>query len=180
MIYVVLFIIIGAMFIGSFIIITISKDKKMKQLKSDIFKDSKKEEVHIINSDIRPKNKRSNYRVNLNHVGCEVMLSDFGNPKLCKLKGKKIAGSIEDLSLSGLKFTSNYELPVRSHISIIVTFGLGDINLKLKGKIVRREDHVYNNMVSYGVQFAELPTGDKKDLNRELFKLQRTQYAKAL
>ena len=72
----------------------------------------------------------------------------FGDHKLQKLEDKTIDGYIEDISLTGIKFVSNYELPIRSDIRITTSFQLDQFVFSIKGKIVRRQDHLNLENVS--------------------------------
>lgn len=102
------------------------------------------------------KNRRKCIRVPVENENCTVRFYDIGNPKLRSLRDKQINGYIKDISLSGLKMASNFELPVRSDICVMVSFELHGVPLNLKGQIVRREDHLGEEFVIYGLQFQNL------------------------
>ncbi|WP_141433827.1 PilZ domain-containing protein [Bacillus sp. 03113] len=119
---------------------------------------------------------RSSFRVNVNQIYCTITFYHFGNIKLQNLKNKKINGYIENISLTGLKILSDYELPVRHDISILISFKLKDFVFNLKGKIVRREDHLENKLVAYGIHFLEMVPNQQKHLNIILNRLQKREY----
>lgn len=102
------------------------------------------------------KNRRKCIRVPIEDEYCTVRFFDIGNPKLKSLTDKQINGYIRDISLSGIKMVSNFELPVRSDICVLVTFELQGVPLTVKGQIVRREDHLGEELVTYGLQFQSL------------------------
>ncbi|MCQ6278573.1 PilZ domain-containing protein [Bacillus sp. EB600] len=131
-------------------------------------KDSAKAEIPpktVIQPNGTQKNKRKNFRVKANDIYCIVKFDHFGDPKLQKLKDKTIEGYIEDISLTGMKFVSNYELPVRSDIRITTSFQLDQFVFSLKGKIVRRQDHLKFENVIYGIEFTDLLPNQQKQLN---------------
>jgi c-di-GMP-binding flagellar brake protein YcgR len=110
-------------------------------------------------------NRRMCLRVEVDKIFCMMQFDDFGDSKLNNLKSKKIDGYIEDISLTGLKFVSNFELPVRSNINITVSFKLDGFVFAIPGKIVRRADHLNNDFVTYGIQFTSLLPNQQKQLN---------------
>lgn len=112
--------------------------------------------------------KRRCFRVQTNDIYCILKFDDFGDPKLQKLKNKTIDGYIEDISLSGIKVVSNYELPIRSDIRITTSFQLDQFVFSLKGKIIRRQDHLNVENVIYGIEFYDLQPNQQKQLNRWL------------
>lgn len=112
------------------------------------------------------KDKRNCVRVPVNNIYCIAKFDHFGDPKLQKLNDKTIDGHIEDISLSGLKFVSNFELPVRSDIRTTISFHLGEFVFSIKGKIIRRQDHLNFENVIYGVEFTEMLPNQQKQLNK--------------
>lgn len=126
------------------------------------------------------KNRRKCFRVEVDNIYCIIKFIDFANSKLNKLKNRTINGYIENISLSGLKIVSDYELPVRSDIRITISFKLEDYVFTMKGKIVRREDHIENKYVGYGVEFLELLPNQRKQLNMLLNKIYNLKHAHAL
>lgn len=126
------------------------------------------------------KNKRRTFRVKANHIYCIVKFEHFGDPKLQKLEDKTIDGYIEDISLTGMKFVSNYELPVRSDIRITTSFQLDQFVFSLKGKIVRRQDHLNFENVIYGIEFNDLLPNQQKQLNGWLNKQRKLNHIDGL
>ncbi len=112
------------------------------------------------------KNRRKCIRVPVENEFCTVSFYEIGNPKFRSLRNKKITGYIKDISLSGLKMTSNFELPVRSDICVMISFELHGIPLILKGKIVRREDHLGEEFVVYGIEFQNLSRQAQLELSK--------------
>lgn len=126
------------------------------------------EDSYIQRVKVTQLNKRKCFRVNVEHLLCTITFYEFGNEKLQPLKGKTIQANIEDISLSGLKLSSNYELPVRSDIRIAVSFKLEDFVFSVNSKIVRREDHIDQELVYYGAEFLNMMPNHEKQLSTVL------------
>lgn len=137
------------------------KAKNQKALEISQKEDVVQEKVQVYSG----RNRRKCLRVEVDKIYCMMEFNDFGDSKLKNLTSKKIDGHIEDISLSGIKFVSNYELPVRSDIKITVSFKLDDFVFTISGKIVRRMDHLDNEFVTYGIQFTDLLPSQQKQLN---------------
>ncbi|MFS0822188.1 PilZ domain-containing protein [Bacillus sp. 1P02SD] len=139
---------------------TLSKNNK--SLKSQLVKENR----------FKPVDKRKSYRIALPGIEGSFTLIDFGNNSLGKLKNKSFNGVIEDLSIGGLKFITSYEFPVKYNIIMKISFNFQDEEFELKGKIIRREDHIKGQSISYGVQFVDLSVNDIKRLNIALHNYQ--------
>ncbi|RFU60837.1 PilZ domain-containing protein [Bacillus sp. V59.32b] len=95
------------------------------------------------------------HRVLVPYIECTVKIVDFGNEKFESLRNKRFIGQVENISVTGVKFVSTYELPVKYEIIGEIYFTLGEKEFNLMGKIVRREDHL-NGELRYGFEFFEL------------------------
>lgn len=123
-----------------------------------------KNELNIVKK-TSPIEKRNSYRINLSKIESTFSLMDFGNDSLGKLKNRNFNGVIEDLSIGGLKFLTSFEFPVKYNIIIKINFTFYGEVFDLKGKIMRREDHIKGKSISYGVQFVDLTVKDITRLN---------------
>jgi hypothetical protein len=123
-----------------------------------------KNELNIVKKTC-PIEKRNSYRINLSKIESTFSLMDFGNDSLGKLKNRNFNGVIEDLSIGGLKFLTSFEFPVKYNIIIKINFTFYGEVFDLKGKIMRREDHIKGKSISYGVQFVDLTVKDITRLN---------------
>ncbi|MFD1780114.1 PilZ domain-containing protein [Fredinandcohnia salidurans] len=119
-----------------------------------------------------PKEKRNTYRLNLPPIESIFTLKDFSNHSLGKLRDKNFTGEIVDISIGGLKFFSSYEFPVKYNIMLKISFNFFGEEFNLKGKIIRREDHVKGQATSYGVEFVDLTVRDITRLNIALHNYQ--------
>ncbi len=119
--------------------------------------------------------KRNSYRIELAGIDSTFTLIDFGDNSLRALKNKSFNGIVNDISIGGLKFHSSYEFPVKYNIIIKINFTFQGEEFELKGKIIRREDHIKGKSVCYGVQFVDLSVRDIKRLNIALHNYQVTQ-----
>lgn len=142
-----------------------SLEKNNKSLKSELVKFNK----------FKPLEKRDSLRIGLPGIESTFTLIDFGNNSLGSLKNRSFNGMINDISIGGLKFHSPYEFPVKYNIIIKINFVFHEEDFQLKGKIIRREDHIEGKSVSYGVQFVDLTVNDIKKLNVTLHNYQVTQ-----
>lgn len=125
-----------------------------------------------------PVDKRNTFRIVLPGIESTFTLVDFGNHSLSALKNKTFNGIINDISIGGLKFHSPYEFPIKSNILIKMHFIFQGEEFELKGKIIRREDHIKGKSVTYGVQFVDLSVNDIKRLNVSLHNYQVSQRKK--
>ncbi|MCC3359155.1 PilZ domain-containing protein [Bacillus sp. REN16] len=136
-----------------------------KSLKSQLMKVKK----------FKPLEKRDSFRIGLPGIESTFTLIDFGNHSLGALKNKSFNGMINDISIGGLKFHSSYEFPVKYNIIMKISFTLHGEEFELKGKIIRREDHIKGKSVAYGVQFIDLSISDIKRLSVTLHNYQVAQ-----
>jgi len=120
----------------------------------------------------KPVEKRNSYRIELPGIESTFTLIDFGDTSLRALKDKSFNGIVNDISIGGLKFHSSYEFPVKYNILMKINFTFQGEEFDLKGKIIRREDHIKGKSVSYGVQFVDLSVNDIKRLNIALHNYQ--------
>ncbi|MEH7236740.1 PilZ domain-containing protein [Bacillus sp. JJ1562] len=140
-------------------------NKNNKSLKNQLLKVNK----------FKPVNKRHSYRIELPGIDSKFTLIDIGNNSLGALKNRSFNGMINDISVGGLKFHSPYEFPVKYNIIIKINFTFQGEEFDLRGKIIRREDHIKGKSVSYGVEFVDLSVNDTKRLNVTLHNYQVTQ-----
>jgi c-di-GMP-binding flagellar brake protein YcgR len=114
------------------------------------------------------KNYRQNFRVPLTGTQCSIEFLDFEEKRLNKLRHKKVDGNIENISLGGMKFSCNIDLPVKTSISINSSFNLKNEEFSLNGEIIRKEEYTKTRLFCYGVQFDELSSEDEKVLSKTL------------
>ncbi|MGM8366557.1 PilZ domain-containing protein [Virgibacillus sp. W0181] len=100
---------------------------------------------------------RKSFRVPLLKEDCLVEFLEFENNNLNKLKNKTFNAHLENISIGGLKLNCSYDFPAKQSILIKMNFSLKGHEFNLKGKIVRKEEHNHKDIVSYGVQFVEVP-----------------------
>jgi hypothetical protein len=128
---------------------------------------------------------RDYHRINLDNVECYIVFKDFGTKKLDNLIEKVIIGEIQNISVSGIKLITSYDLPVHYHIVGQVTFHLKDEKFDLIGEFVRKESKVECKQFIYGIKFKDLSKHDENRLGRIINeievekKLLRNAYKKA-
>ncbi|TFB25116.1 PilZ domain-containing protein [Filobacillus milosensis] len=118
------------------------------------------------------KAQRKNFRIKVYNVPIELTITKCDNPKLQKLIGKKINGDIEDISLSGLKFISEFSLPIKVKFETDIMFFLKNEQFKITALLVRKEEHIKEKLISYGIQFEKMSYKQEKQLAVSLHKVE--------
>lgn len=146
---------------------------KQSQLIDSLSKNNKtlKNRLVTVNK-IKPVEKRNSFRIDLPGIESTFTLLDFGNNSLGALKNRSFYGRISDISIGGLKFLSSYDFPIKFNIITKMNFTFHGEEFELKGKIIRREDHIKGKSVVYGVQFVDLSINEIKRLNIALHNYQ--------
>ncbi|MBP1948472.1 PilZ domain-containing protein [Virgibacillus litoralis] len=121
---------------------------------------------------VQKNNLRGDFRIEISQLPCEVTFLRIENEKMKKLENNKIATTIENISSTGLKLDSEYNLPVKYKIKIRVEFELKDDLFSFNGYIVRKEEHVKSKMISYGIQFFEATTKEQQKLIVKLHQIE--------
>lgn len=114
------------------------------------------------------KNNRNNFRVPVPPTECVLEFISFEDKKLESLKMKVFKGTIENISVSGMKFLCRYNLPVKQCIKVHVSFMIKNQPFKLEGEIVRKEEQLQKDIIGYGVKFTELDLHTSKQLHESL------------
>jgi len=131
-------------------------------------KDMQIQELMIANENLQEKlnsrQKRKAFRLQLFEHRCVFELIEFGDQSLERLKNRKGEGILKDVSRSGLQFICQVDLPVRKEIYLNIWFSLKKEDFNLKGKIVRKEEHM--QYIAYGIQFVDLSPRDEQRLVR--------------
>jgi hypothetical protein len=124
-------------------------------------------------------NHRKSFRLQVGSQSCTLQLIEFGDEKLEKLKNKKVTGYIQDISATGLKFVTEYNLPIRKKISVNLNFEMKDQLFTLKADIVRKEEQMDHNNVVYGIKFNNDEINESKlvSLLNQIQLEQRRKYA---
>lgn len=63
-----------------------------------------------------------------------------------------------------MKFVCDYDLPVRQNITIQVFLKIKDEKFSIKGKMIRKEEHLKNNYIAYGIRFIETNPNEVNNL----------------
>lgn len=104
------------------------------------------------------------HRVLVPYIECTVKIVELGNEKFESLRNKRFIGQVENISITGVKFVSTFELPVKLEIIGEIYFKLAEQEFNLMGKIVRREDHLKGEL-RYGFEFFDLKRETIADLS---------------
>jgi c-di-GMP-binding flagellar brake protein YcgR len=117
-------------------------------------------------------NRRAHFRVSLSHHECNVEVIYFENKQPQALKNKKFIGYIEDISLGGFKLLCPNRLPINQVISIKISTKLKGKEFIILGNILRKEEHIENEISSYGVQIIRMDEEKRKRLYQALNSIQ--------
>lgn len=144
------------------------KDLEIKLLQGSI-EDSKKQNV---SKKTIYKNRRQDFRLELYNVSAEITILSSEDKRFNQILGKKFTGMIKDLSASGLKLLSEYNLPVKGKFKVKIEFSINQNNFVLHAFLLRKEEHLKENLISYGFQFVEMNRKTKEELIINLHKLE--------
>lgn len=125
----------------------------IQQLKSDYAK------VQALT--LRLKERRKFRRIRLNHEKCQIRIIDFKESSLNPLNNETLDGEMLDISVGGMKFASELDFPIRHGVDVSVTFTAKEMNFKLSGLVLRKEEKTGDTHVRYGVQFTELTAAEE-------------------
>lgn len=125
---------------------------------------SKKNEDFLIKPSIKHigKERRNNARLSTPDIRCIVKFISFEDEKLKKLINKQFYGNLENISVGGLKFNCEYNVPVREKVIVQVSFNLMDYNYSLKAEVVRKEEILVIKEYCYGLRFIEIDIPQEK------------------
>ncbi|MFD1021062.1 PilZ domain-containing protein [Thalassobacillus hwangdonensis] len=115
---------------------------------------------------------RRNFRLEVPQIPCTIEFVDVEEESLKRLTNRKITSHIEDISTSGLKITSPYNLPIKSKLKIKVVFELNNETFEQFGLLVRKEEHIHQKMNQYGVQFINVSMKQQQSIILQLNKIQ--------
>ena len=161
-----LFIIIYIALILIFSICLLSYRKKLIQKNIEINNITLKlDEAHkkIIETE-----RRKSFRLKINIEECEFQIVKIGDKKMDLLKDRKGPSKIKDLSFTGLRLESAYDLPVKDVVEIKLEFEFDEHELELKGVLIRKEEHIYKGKFIYGIKFIETNKKTQTEFNKLL------------
>ncbi|MFD2637672.1 PilZ domain-containing protein [Piscibacillus salipiscarius] len=117
-------------------------------------------------------NRRGDYRVNVHHEPIELTFLHSQHQNLNKLAGKKMHGYIKDISISGIKIVSEYNLPISSNILVESYFSINGEEFNIRALLLRKEEHIKESLITYGLHFEDLNYEIEKRLAVCLHKLE--------
>ncbi len=108
------------------------------------------------------KNRRNYFRISFDKPLCSTMSISLINN--CPVNTGKTKVCIENISASGLKFVSNFKMPISR--DVIINFNTKILNqtIQFSGWIVRR-DEIEENIWEYGVHFLSAEKTSSKYLD---------------
>ncbi|MCA1020548.1 PilZ domain-containing protein [Halobacillus litoralis] len=127
----------------------------------------------------QPYVKRS-LRVDVPHIESKIIIIDIDTKRFKALNQKYFTGYIENISLTGLKFSSAYNIPIQENITISLHFSLDDEDFTLQARMARKHEELSSSDVVYGVEFIEISEKNRERLARILYQLQIVKNKQAL
>lgn len=135
------------------------KDIKIKEMTKKLGNLDKK---------LKDKERRKSFRLKVDIEECEFQILKIGNKNIDRVKDRKGIGIIKDLSFTGLRLESAYDLPVKDVVEIKLEFEFDEHELELKGVLIRKEEHIYKGKFIYGIKFIETNKKTQTEFNKLL------------
>ncbi|TGB01226.1 PilZ domain-containing protein [Halobacillus salinus] len=154
-----------------FLAVIFISQKKVRKLKAQIAGlNEEKNRLSLKYNKEMMYDQRSNFRLELQKEA-KLFIESIDGDKDGRLTGKMINGNIENISVSGIKFTCPYSLPVESNIMVKCVFTLGSTGFHLDAAIVRKEESIKKKQKVYGLKFMNVGHRELERLNVEIRKL---------
>lgn len=113
--------------------------------------------------------KRRNFRVSfVAPIPCKARISSINRKKISLNKFFPVY--INDLSASGMKIKTEFDLPLNKNIILHLAFNFVDKSFALQGSLIWKDDKV--NQKIYGVKFIDLTEKEERQLVYDLNKFQ--------
>ncbi|KIL42157.1 hypothetical protein SD70_03045 [Gordoniibacillus kamchatkensis] len=119
--------------------------------------------IESLQQKLQETNKRKYYRVAIPITECEFEFMDMGNQPV---EGERKKGVVRDISLTGLRFDSHEDFPVRQKSIIRMFFMLNDEPLEIIGRVIRKDEAFGRPLISYGLEFMKTHFSKEEDLFR--------------
>ncbi len=145
--------------IGVFFQLYRGKLKKKEHQINELLK-----QVKRLRDQITKVNKRRGFRLDMADYECDFQFIELEDPTLQELKNREAAGKIKDISIIGMRIGCNYDLPLKNNITIKIEFKLQSECFSLQALLTRKEKHIDNPDVIYGMQFVEMSLDDNSRL----------------
>jgi c-di-GMP-binding flagellar brake protein YcgR len=117
-------------------------------------------------------NKRKAFRIDIPPENCRIEFLDFGEKALMNLLHRTGSGKIMDISVKGLRFVCDYDLPLKNDITIGVDFEFQGEKFYLNGTLIRKEAHLHMPEITYGMEFIQMSSADQGRLTFVLNRIQ--------
>ncbi|AET58036.1 PilZ domain-containing protein [Paenibacillus terrae] len=128
-------------------------------------KELEKKEIKKLLEEANSKlNRREAFRLGIPDEGCAFEFLHFGDETLARLTHRKGIGKIQDISVKGLKLICDYDLPLKKPVLIQVEFELNKEPFVLQAHLIRKEAHISQPFITYGLVFAEMSSSDQERL----------------
>lgn len=124
------------------------------------------ENLDDLNEKLQEKDRRKSFRLKTESEECEFQILKIGDKNINLIKGRKGSGVISDVSFTGLRLESEFDLPVKDVVEIELVFEFNNYPVELKGLLVRKEENINNSNFTYGVKLIETDQKKQNDFNK--------------
>lgn len=143
--------------------IFIKKYKKLIDIKNHQIKELHKT-IASLEAKIKRKERRQSFRARVENVTCEFLFYKIGGKKITPPKNLKGLGVVVDIGYLGMRFMYENEITIRKNVELEIMFQLENESFKLIGKLVRKEENLNNNYITYALQFMDVYTKEQRKL----------------
>lgn len=127
----------------------------------------KKKEViveRIIREEVKPPNKRENYRLRVKTSTANLEVINIGE----QLVNENVPCEIVDVSRGGVGIYCDKDYPLRQNVVVKIQFILNGVEFTLDGKLVRKIEYEHKHNLFYGIEFKDLPMSTENMLGKAI------------
>lgn len=128
---------------------------------------TKKKEViveKIIREEVKPQNKRENYRLRVKTSIANLEVINIGE----QLVNENVACEIVDVSRGGVGIYCDKDYPLRQNVLVKIQFILNGVEFTLNGKLVRKIEYEHKHNLFYGIEFKDLPMSTENMIGKAI------------
>lgn len=128
---------------------------------------TKKKEViveKIIREEVKPQNKRENYRLRVKTSIANLEVINIGE----QLVNENVTCEIVDVSRGGVGIYCDKDYPLRQNVLVKIQFILNGVEFTLNGKLVRKIEYEHKHNLFYGIEFKDLPMSTENMIGKAI------------
>src|SRR5690625_41990 len=115
---------------------------------------------------LKEKDRRNSFRLEADIEKCKFQILKIGDKEIDLIKGRIGLGIIRDVSFTGLRLESEFDLPVKDVVEVKLEFEFENHELELKGLLLRKEEHINNKNFIYGIKLIETDARMQNHFNK--------------